>query len=199
MKIFVGGYTLDFDPDTLEYAFRTPEGDILFSGNDFRMPECPTHGTDAPETIEALLSFLCLRPGDVDAEYFAGYTEAQMAFAEGDAEAVGLAAYGHDWEQDDDDDEAQEPYYALSDWVAEEAGDASDGDRWYGLIRGPFVAAELRDEGVSRCEARELELTASAGCILSCDSQGFRHVEMFELKAELEAAWKECEACDDPR
>jgi len=37
---------------------------------------------DGDETIAALLSFLSLRPGDTDDEYFDDYTEDQMEWAE---------------------------------------------------------------------------------------------------------------------
>ena len=47
----------------------------------------PAHKSiDGDDTVAAVMGFMCLRPGDTDAEYFAGYTDAQMAFAQGDAE-----------------------------------------------------------------------------------------------------------------
>jgi hypothetical protein len=47
------------------------------------------HADDSLETVASLLTFLTLRPGDTDADYFAGYTPAQMEWATGsDCEAL---------------------------------------------------------------------------------------------------------------
>jgi hypothetical protein len=63
-------------------------GVVLFEGEDFG---CPGHVTiDSDECVRSLMTFLCLRPGDTDAEYFAGYTEEQLAFAREHAEALAL-------------------------------------------------------------------------------------------------------------
>jgi hypothetical protein len=58
----------------------------LFSGNDFGVP--PGKCEDTLEAVRGLLTFLTLRPGDTDSDYFANYTPAQMKFAQGDAEEL---------------------------------------------------------------------------------------------------------------
>lgn len=62
------------------YEFIMPNGEVLFSGEDFSAS--PLEADDSDESLRALLSFLTLRPGDTDREYFKDYTAAQMAFAE---------------------------------------------------------------------------------------------------------------------
>ena len=59
----------------------------VFEGEDFCAS--PLHAIDSDETVAALMSFLTLRPGDTDREYFDGYTEVQKAFCEQDAETLG--------------------------------------------------------------------------------------------------------------
>lgn len=56
----------------------------LFEGEDFGC--APGTSIDSDECLRSILGFLTLRPGDTDPDYFADYTEAQRAFAEGDAE-----------------------------------------------------------------------------------------------------------------
>jgi hypothetical protein len=58
----------------------------LFAGMDFGVP--PIHSIDGPEPVQALMNFLCLRPGDTDDNYFDDYTEAQLDFARSHAEAL---------------------------------------------------------------------------------------------------------------
>lgn len=55
-------------------------GAVVFEGEDFA--GSPLHADDSDETAGALLSFLTLKPGDTDREYFSGYTPEQMAFCE---------------------------------------------------------------------------------------------------------------------
>lgn len=64
------------------YTFSDPSGAVLFAGEDFR--PSPMHADDSDATLRGLLGFLTLRPGDTDAEYFADYTPAQLAFAASD-------------------------------------------------------------------------------------------------------------------
>jgi hypothetical protein len=74
-------------PAWIGYEFRDPSGTVLFTGSDFHCS--PLDADDSDACVRALLGFLSLRPGDTDAEYFAGYTAAQLAFAEsGDAELI---------------------------------------------------------------------------------------------------------------
>ncbi len=66
----------------------------LFEGEDFCAS--PLHAIDSDSTLRVLLSFLTLQPGDVEAEYFKGYTPEQMMFARSnDAEQLGF------WADDD--------------------------------------------------------------------------------------------------
>ena len=65
------------------------EGDeTIFCGEDFA--GSPLHADDSDETMRALLGFLTLRLGDTDREYFANYTERQLAFVEQHAEALSM-------------------------------------------------------------------------------------------------------------
>jgi len=59
----------------------------LFSGEDFACS--PMYAIDSDRCIAALLSFLTLRPGDTDREYFDNYTPEQMTFATEHAESLG--------------------------------------------------------------------------------------------------------------
>ncbi len=59
----------------------------LFEGEDFGCS--PLHAIDSDETVESLMGFLTLRPGDTDAEYFADHTPEQLRFCEQHAEALG--------------------------------------------------------------------------------------------------------------
>ena len=82
----------------LGYAFYAPKSDVpLFSGEDFHCSPCCA--VDSDKTLRSLLGFLTLKPGDTDKEYFDDYTDEQMAFAEGEAEEIGL------WALDDVDEE----------------------------------------------------------------------------------------------
>ena len=64
---------------------------LLFRGEDFGCS--PLHAIDSDESCAALLSFLTLRPGDTDAEYFDDYTPAQLNFAEQHAEALSAECF----------------------------------------------------------------------------------------------------------
>jgi hypothetical protein len=57
------------------------QGRLIFKGEDFHCS--PLHAIDSLETVEALLAFLTLRPGDTDPEYFANYTPQQLAWSRG--------------------------------------------------------------------------------------------------------------------
>lgn len=73
----------------LGYAFgKRGESPPLFVGEDFGAPAIRPIDSDA--VLRCLIGFLTLKPGDTDAEYFANYTEEQMAFARGDAENLSL-------------------------------------------------------------------------------------------------------------
>jgi len=74
--------------ELLAYEFVSPTGEILFTGSDFGCS--PMHAIDSNDALRALLSFLTLRPGDTDPEYFEAYTEAQIAFCDQHAENLSL-------------------------------------------------------------------------------------------------------------
>lgn len=59
---------------------------VLFSGEDFA--GSPMHGDDSDECVKSLMTFLTLRPGDTDAEYFESYTADQLAYCDHYAEAL---------------------------------------------------------------------------------------------------------------
>lgn len=60
----------------LGYAF-TPKGaaEPLFVGDDYGCS--PMHAEDSNDAVLCILSFLALRPGDTDSEYFDWYSPAQ--------------------------------------------------------------------------------------------------------------------------
>lgn len=62
----------------------------IFSACDFG--PSPLYSEDGPEAIASLLSFLSLRPGDTDREYFDDYTERQLAWRDSRAESLAMIA-----------------------------------------------------------------------------------------------------------
>ena len=58
----------------------------IFEGEDFGCS--PLHASDSDDTIAAIMSFLTMRPGDTDAEFFERYSTAQHEFCEQHAEAL---------------------------------------------------------------------------------------------------------------
>lgn len=95
---------------TLSYKFISPEGKVIFEGDDYGVPR--GQAVDSDETVRGLLGFLTIRPGDTDDEYFDNYTEDQLSFANDKGES--MSGWGMDpseWE----DEEANE-YYKLKDW-----------------------------------------------------------------------------------
>ncbi len=97
LQMWDTGKTDSMHKTRIRYEFKTPEGTVLFAGDDFRCS--PLDAIDSDNCVRALLSFLTLRPGDTDHEYFADYTPEQMAYAQGDAERHQLFA------MEDDNDE----------------------------------------------------------------------------------------------
>lgn len=62
------------------YAFYQPNStEPLFYGEDYGCS--PIHSIDSDESLRGLISFLTLRPGDTDDEYFENYSEQQLKFA----------------------------------------------------------------------------------------------------------------------
>lgn len=74
----------------LAYELRH-QGEIVFEGNDFGCS--PLHAVDSDATVAALLTFLSLRPGDTDADYFDSYTAKQLDWACRHGEELSLYAY----------------------------------------------------------------------------------------------------------
>lgn len=58
----------------------------LFEGEDYGCSS--RHAIDSNESVEALMGFLTLRPGDTDSEYFDRYTAEQFAYCAQHAEAL---------------------------------------------------------------------------------------------------------------
>ena len=62
-----------------EYELRY-KGDLIFEGDQYRAGRMTE--PDSPEAAGGLLGFLCLKPGDTDADYFKDYTPEQLRFVE---------------------------------------------------------------------------------------------------------------------
>lgn len=63
----------------VRYEFKTPQGVTLFSGENFGAN--PLHSPEGKESAKDLLSFLTVRKGDTDEDYFKNYTPEQLAFS----------------------------------------------------------------------------------------------------------------------
>ena len=74
----------------LAYTFRDG-GKVIFEGQDFA--GSPLHADDSSATVAALLSFLSLRPGDTDREYFERYTPEQLEWARANGEELSMLAH----------------------------------------------------------------------------------------------------------
>lgn len=72
----------------IRYQLTDPSGKVLFRGSDYGC--APSHATDSDAALRGILSFLTLKPGDTDADYFEHYTPEQLAFAEGPAESLAM-------------------------------------------------------------------------------------------------------------
>lgn len=80
------GYRLEAHAPHLTKHSKHGEKWLLFEGEDFACS--PLHAIDSDEMIRSLMSFLTLRPGDTDAEYFANYTQVQLDYCSQDAESL---------------------------------------------------------------------------------------------------------------
>lgn len=75
----------------LRYVSRVPSQRlVIFEGENFS--GSPFYADDSNETLGGLLTFLSLRPGDTDREYFDSYTPDQMDFAQTHGEYLSLVA-----------------------------------------------------------------------------------------------------------
>ncbi len=66
---------------------------IIFERTDFYCS--PMHCVDSDQTMRSILTFLTLRRGDVESDYFTNYTPEQIAFRDNHAEYISL------WSMDD--------------------------------------------------------------------------------------------------
>ena len=92
LRLFDTGETDDAGRTRFAYTFGKLGRRPLFDGRDFFSPASRSYSDDGDETLRSLLSFLTLRPGDTDAEYFESYTPAQRRFAETEAEHLSIYA-----------------------------------------------------------------------------------------------------------
>jgi hypothetical protein len=97
-----------FGKPILGYELASPDGKVLFTGEDYGCS--PMHAIDSDDAVRGVLFFLTRRPGDTDADYFANYTPEQMVFAKGDAEALSM------WAMEDADAPA---FINLDGWINE--------------------------------------------------------------------------------
>lgn len=89
LELFDTFHTDRYGKSRLAYEFYH-DGTLIFEGDDFCCS--PLHGIDSDETVGALLTFLSLRPGDTDPEYFESYTPEQLAWSEQYGEEVSMYA-----------------------------------------------------------------------------------------------------------
>ena len=76
-------YSKDTDQFTAKARVKTS---LLFDGEDFR--PSPIHSVDGDAAVKSLMTFLTLRPGGTDPDYFAEYTEAQKDYCSAHAETL---------------------------------------------------------------------------------------------------------------
>ena len=95
------GQTIMGGKSRLGYRLTHPDGHVIFEGEDFGCSPCQS--IDSDDTLRSVLSFLTLRPGDTDADYFDDYTPDQMAWCESEAEELNL------WAMELDDGGESEP------------------------------------------------------------------------------------------
>jgi hypothetical protein len=69
----------------------TARGQVVFEGEDFYCPGGVA--IDSDSCVASLMGFLTLKPGDTDSDYFAAYTEEQMAYCDSHAESLAMAVY----------------------------------------------------------------------------------------------------------
>lgn len=63
----------------LRYKFQV-DGETLFEGDEYS--PSPLYDDHSEESAKGILTFLTLRKGDTDSEYFEKYTEAQIRWSE---------------------------------------------------------------------------------------------------------------------
>lgn len=76
-----------------KYSLTDPHGKVVFSGSDLGCS--PMHAPESKENAVALLTFLTLRKGDTDDDYFGDYTPEQLEWIDtGDCDD--LSTFGYD-------------------------------------------------------------------------------------------------------
>ena len=80
-------YQTRYGKSQLAYQFFHKEV-LVFEGADYG--PSPLHSIDGDLSVAGLLSFLSLRPGDTDREYFADYTAELLSFAQQYGEELSL-------------------------------------------------------------------------------------------------------------
>ena len=93
------GLTDRYGKHRLAYEFSMHQGrkTVLFKGHN--LYASPLHAIDSDATMRSIMSFLTLRPGDTDKEFFADYTPEQLAFCARHAEQLSFevwARFGDD-------------------------------------------------------------------------------------------------------
>jgi hypothetical protein len=85
LRLYSTGLTGEYGKNRIAYRLISSETGVLFDGDDL---QCHSYA-DENETVECIMTFLTLQPGDTDPEYFKDYTDAQREFAAQHAEALG--------------------------------------------------------------------------------------------------------------
>lgn len=76
LKLRRRDYDLKREKFQIDYMLKNPEGEIIFKGDDFYIPQREIN----KHTANNLMGFLTLRPGDTDSDYFEDYTIMQWEF-----------------------------------------------------------------------------------------------------------------------
>ncbi len=88
LTLFDTGNLDEHNKHVIAYKFEDADG-IIFQGHDFFNPDRNPTGK---EGAGALLSFLTLKSGDVEDDYFKDYTERQLKFRDNEAEDLQMWA-----------------------------------------------------------------------------------------------------------
>ena len=79
-----GKYRVAYELRAKEHGKTT----TIFNGEDFFCS--PMYAIDSDDAVKSIMTFLTLRPGDTDKEYFSNYTAEQSAYCTHYAEALSL-------------------------------------------------------------------------------------------------------------
>ena len=105
LKVWDAESRCDTGQRKIAYQFISPNNKVLFKGADCGV--APSNPIDSDDALRGLISFLTLKPGDTDSDYFKDYTKAQLAFAQTKAEDLQYWGYeSSEWA--DFDNEAPE-------------------------------------------------------------------------------------------